>query len=854
MLKQALAHHEAGRLRDAETLYRKLLRREPNNADVLHLLGVLTHQTGDNRQAIGLIERAIARKPRVAVFHSNLANALWQERSLAAAEASCRRALALDPELPEAHLNLGNALWGQGRAEEAVVAYRAALARRPDSVDAHSNLGGALRDLGRLDEAAAALERALALDPDCAEAHMTLGVIRRVQGRPAEAIRHGQSALRANPDDADALCNLGVALRDAGDLAGAVTVLERAIALRPDFPEAHNNLGTALQARGEADAALVHYERALALRPDYPEALNNLGNAHHRRGRSAEALAAFDRALALRPDDAEALSNRGNVLVTLCRCEEAIESCQRAVALRPDFGEAWSNLGNAQGAAGRHDEAIQSHRRALALRPQRPETHNNLGATYNALGWFQDAVAAFEAALALQPDYADAHSNRGHALAGLGRISEAVAAFRQAIALREDAATSHSNLIFTLDLDPAATRASLFAEKRCWNDRYARALTAAAAPHANDRDPERRLRVGYVSADFRYHSAAVVFAGVLFNHDRDRFDLACYSAVARPDDMTERLRARADLWRSTVEMSDEELAAQIRADGVDILVDLSGHSAGNRLLVFARRPAPVQVTAWGYAVGTGLDAIDYFFADGVTVPPEARVHFSEEVVYLPSIVCYDPPPWAPAVAPAPAREPGAITFGCFNRLSKITPAVIDLWARILRARPASRLLMKFNGLEDPAQRGRILAAFAEGGVDAGRVELLGGSPQAEHLATYARVDLALDPFPHGGGVTALEGCWMGVPAVTLTGDRIVGLLGPSFLTTLGLSDFVATTPDAYVEIAVRAAGDIDRLAALRAGLRERMRASVLCDHAAYTRAVEAAYRAMWRRWVERQPA
>ncbi len=854
MLTEALAHHQAGRLGDAEALYRKLLRTRPNHPQALHLLGVLASQMGHHAEAIGLIRRAIAGEPGVAAFHSNLANALWHERDLPGAEASSRRALALDPDLPEAHLNLGNALWAQGRPEEAAAAYRAAVARRPDSLDAYNNLGAVLRDLGRLDEAAAALEYALALDPDFADAHNNLGVIRRAQGRTADAILHYRRALSVDPDDTDALCNLGAALKDTGDVDGAVDALDRAVARRPDFAEAHNNLGTARQAQGDFDAAAVHYERALALRPGYAEAHNNLGNARLAQGRPAEALGDFQRALLLRPDYAEALNNRGNVFTELCRYDDAIASCQQALALKPGFAEAWSNLGNAQAAAGRHRDAIDSHRRALALRPQFAEAHNNLGTTENALGRFQDAVAAFDVALALRPDYPEAHSNRGHALSGLGRMSDAVAAFRRALALRPDYPAAHSNLIFTLDLDPGATRASLFGEKRRWNDRHARALTTTAPSPTNDRDPERRLRVGYVSADFRYHSAATVFAGVLLEHDRDGFDVVCYSAVARPDGMTERLQAAATLWRSTIGMSDEALANRIRADRIDVLVDLSGHSAGNRLLAFARKPAPIQVTAWGYAVGTGLDAMDYFFADAVTVPPEARAHFSEEVVYLPSIVSYDPPAWAPAVAPGPARTPGAVTFGCFNRLSKITPEVLEVWARILLRLPASRLLMKFNGLEDAAQRARILAVFAGRGVDAARIELVGGSPQAEHLAAYGRVDVALDPFPHGGGVTALEGLWMGVPAITLAGDRVVGLLGPSFLTTVGLHDFIATTADAYVDIAVRVAADIGRLAELRPGLRDRMLASPLCDHAAYTRAVEAAYRAMWRRWAKDRPA
>jgi predicted O-linked N-acetylglucosamine transferase (SPINDLY family) len=367
-------------------------------------------------------------------------------------------------------------------------------------------------------------------------------------------------------------------------------------------------------------------------------------------------------------------------------------------------------------------------------------------------------------------------------------------------------------------------------------------------PHDNAADPERRLRIGYVSADFRHHSAAVVFGPVILAHDRDAVEVVCYSGVIEPDDATARFRDAATLWRDTAGLSDDTLAARIRDDRIDVLVDLAGHSAGNRLLVFARKPAPIQVTAWGHAVGTGLDTMDYFFADRVVVPPEARGYFNEAVIDLPSLVCYDPPREAPAITPLPALTRGFVTFGCLNRQSKVSPEAVRLWAAILGALPDSRLLMKDEAFNETATRARLLAQLVSRGIDAGRVDFRGGSPRLEHMAVYGEVDLVLDPFPHGGGVSALEGLWMGVPMVTLLGERVPARMGASFLSTLGLAELVAPTPQRYIDIAVEHARSPERLAGIRAGLRARMAGSILCDHDAYCRSVEGAYRAMWKRW------
>ncbi len=598
---------------------------------------------------------------------------------------------------------------------------------------------------------------------------------------------------------------------------------------------------------GEAEAL---YRRILGAEPAHADALHLLGVLTHQAGDNEQAVELIGRAIALNAGFADYHSNLGHALWELGRHGQAEASCRRALGLREAYPEAWNNLGNALWAQGRLEEAIASYERALGLRPEYAEAHNNLGNVLRGQGRLAEAEASYRQALGLQPDFADAWSNLGMVLRVQGQLGEAIACYHRALEIDPDNAGIHSNLIFALDFDPATTAAAAFAERRRWNDRHARRFASPVSHHGNDRTPDRRLRIGYVSADFSEHSAAAVFAPVLFRHDRERFDVVCYSGVARPDAATARFHAAAALWRPIAGLPDDAVARLIREDGIDILVDLSGHSAGNRLLVFARKPAPVQVTAWGHALGTGLDAVEYFFADRVTVPAKARRYFSERVVDLPSLVCYNPLRATPDAGPLPALQQGYVTFGCLNRRSKMSDDVLDLWSRILSALVASRLLVKDEAFNTEATRQCLRERLGARGVAAERLTFLGGSSRWEHLAAYARVDLVLDPFPHGGGVTALEGLWMGVPMVTLCGERIPARMGASFLSTLGLDDFVAATPEGYVELALRHAHDLPRLARLRSGLRDRMRRSVLLDHATYTRAVESAYRAMWRRWCD----
>jgi predicted O-linked N-acetylglucosamine transferase (SPINDLY family) len=606
-----------------------------------------------------------------------------------------------------------------------------------------------------------------------------------------------------------------------------------------------------LQAGRRAEAA-AGYEQALALAWDLPEAHRNLAAALAGLGRGAEAAERLQIAVALRPERADWLGELGSVLAGLGRGEAAIACFRRAIALAPDLAEAHARLALALAEAGEGEAALAAFRKVVTLRPERPESHYNLGNALRAAGKPSEAADAFRRAVALRPAFGEAWNNLGSALRDCGEIAEAVAAFERAVALLPAATSVRSNLLCALQYDPRQTPASLLAAHRAYG-----ALFPPAPPPAfpNPRDPARRLRIGFLSPDLRAHPVGYFLQPVLPALDRAAIEVTCYHDRGRADAVTEALRAAADRWRDTAGSSPEALEATIRADAIDILVDLAGHTAGNRLPALARRPAPVQVTWAGYVGTTGLSQIDWLLSDGVESPPGAEAFAVERIHRLPDgYVCFAPAAGAPPVQAPPLLASGQATFGCFNNLAKITDGVLALWGRLLAAAPGARLLLKGHGLGEAATRARLAARAGAAGIAPERLLLEGPAAVAEMLAAYQRVDVALDPFPYSGGLTTLESLWMGVPVVTLGGLTFAGRHSMTHLTQAGLPELIADGPDAYVQLAAGLAADGTRLAALRAGLRGRLAASPLCDGRRFAGHLEAAFRGMWAAWCAAAPA
>ena len=695
---------------------------------------------------------------------------------------------------------------------------------------------------GRFAEAEGLYRQVLAVDPRHAVSLNLLGMIALQLGRDANAVEFLRKVIAVQPSFPDAHFNLGIALKNLGRLEDSAAAYRAAIGETPGNYKAHSNLGAVLYRLGRHAEAASSYRRTVALKADLASAYYNLGLALDALGNSEDAAAAYRQAIALAPDYAEAHADLGIALKKLGRLGDAAAAIRRAIALRPDFSEAHSNLGAVLFNLGQLEEAVASYRKAVALNPNAAEAHANLGGALKEMGRLGEAASACRRAVALKPSDAAAHYNLANALLDSGKQDEAVAAYRQSVALDSSFPEVHSNLLRAMHYSMQYSRQNILAEARKYAARFAPSVPGRFTAAVKK---SRRLRIGYVSGDFRIHSVSSFLTRVIPAHDRESVEVFCYSNHPLSDGVTEQLRAASDSWRSLVGVTDQEAAQAIRRDGVDILVDLSGHTANNRLPLFAMKPAPVQVTWLGYFGTTGLTEMDYILADRFVLPEAHEQTYTETVIRLPgSYLCFTPPDLDIAIGPPPLAANGFATFGCFNNCAKITPEAVALFARVLTRVPGSRLLLKASSLADETVGRDLLSRFAARGIGAERLLLEGPSPMAAYLAAYNRVDVALDPLPFGGGTTTAQTLWMGTPVVTLRGETWVGRISESILTVIGHAELVANSPNEYVEIAANLAGDPPLLSALRRGLRERLESSALCDGAKFTRNLEEAYRRM----------
>jgi predicted O-linked N-acetylglucosamine transferase (SPINDLY family) len=658
-------------------------------------------------------------------------------------------------------------------------------------------------------------------------------------GRMAEAEAVCRQILAGDPRHAAALHWLGVIALRAGRVGDAVTLIERAVGRESKDPIYRINLALAQQAAGNLDAAMANLHAALSIDPRSAEAHNNYAVLLERLGRGEDARAHWFSAVNLDPTYAAAYANLGASLQRAGELRPAIGALHRAVQLEPRDATAQNNFANAMKDVGMTGAALAAYDVAVRLRPDYADAHFNRANLLQQLGRLDEAVTGYESAIRLAPDFAGALNNLANALKRQGRLAESLAASRRAVAAEPTNAAYQSNLCLNLHYSPRETPHTIAAELRRWRERHADPLKSHAFRHDDvDRDPDRRLRIGYVSAELHDHMTSYYLLPLLEHHDRDAFEVFVYASVHKPDAVTARLAAAADVWRDVARVSDADLAKLVREDRVDVLIDLGLHTGGSRLLAFARKPAPVQVSWLGYPGSTGLDSIDYRLTDRFLDPPDVGDVFGgpERLEHLPDCFwCYTPPPEAPE---AVARSPrAAMTFGCFNACYKVNDDVIELWSRVLRAAPGSRMqvLAPAGSTRDGA-----LGTFETHGVSRDRVEFVAPRDRRGYFELYHGVDVALDTFPYNGHTTSLDALYMGVPVVTLMGDSPVGRAGMSQLYNLGMPQWAATTSEAYVTLAISASAERG------AALRQRMRASSLMDAPRFTRGVEAALRRAWR--------
>lgn len=799
-LQQAISAHRLGQLREAYRLYCLILQAQPNHPDAHHNLGAMALQHG--KAALGL--------PHF--------QAAWQAR----------------PDYPQYWQSYANALIEAGQFDTVrqLLAHPIPPAVPPDAVQA--------------------LARRIPAAPIAAgqgpEQTLQALVPLFTQGRYAELESPARELTLRHPQYGLGWKLLGAALKLQARSAEALGPMQQTVALLPGDPENHNNLGGTLSDLGRLAEAEACFRYAIQLSPRYADAHFNLGNTLRAMGRHDEAVACYRSALDIQPNNAAAHTNLGCTLIDLGQGQAAEASFRRAIEIAPNHAEALSNLGNTLRDAGRLAEAEAYQRQALKPDPNYATALCNLGAILHAQDRPDEALASLQRALAIKPDYVAALTNLGNALSVVGRLDEAETAYCRALQVKPDDVAAHSNRLFALNYHPDLGAADIFKAYQGYEQQCGSLQRNTWPMHTNDRTLPRRLRVGYVSPDFRQHSCRHFLEPLLAQHDRAAVEVFAYAEYAVEDAMSQRYRSYVDHWVPTRGLDDDALAQRVRADGIDVLVDLAGHTTGNRLAVFARKPAPVSVSWLGYGYTTGLKAVDYFLTDAHTAPEGSENLFSETPWRLPVGWAYRPSEGMGNVSPLPALERGYVTFGTLTRRIRINHRTIAVWAQILQQVPHSQLVIDSSSFTHAFAQDLLRQEFAAHGISAERLHLGCHTPPWD---TLRGIDIGLDCFPHNSGTTLFETLYMGVPFVTLAGRPSVGRIGSAILRAVGHPEWIANTEDNYVQRACTLAADLPKLAAVRASLRAEMARSPLMDEASFARSVEAAYQSMFQRWATR---
>jgi protein O-GlcNAc transferase len=808
LMARAKSLMNQGMLDGADALFGFAVSEPSVLAEAMHYRGIIAMSKGLNEKAKQFLGISLAADPNSPAPHTNMGTILLQEEKLDVALAAYEAALTLDPAQPLALIGSAKVYERLGLFELARTAYELARA----AIGVNEELSA---DIARLDGLASEPTGAAsdAASPYLLHAMMNAGNRSLAAGHAERARAYFQSILLLAPTHAQALHALGAMELAAGDLDAAERHLDDALNAMQGLIAAHVTLSEVLLARGDKDGATKRLEHALRLAPGdaslhatYAATLNSLG-------RIDDSIAHFEQALRLDPQQpAEVFETLGQALLSQDRLDNA--------------------------------EVCLTH--AAALNPHSPGIFCALADLASRNGAVAKARDYLEKAFALNPDFPSAHLSLANIESTEGDAKAAIASYRRAIGYKGAPLETFSNLLLVQQYDHEATQQQLFADtveivgpiERDWPRLPAEAV---------DRNPDKLLRIGFVSQDFCQHSVGYFLTSVFRHHDKRRFELFAYSSRGKTDHYTRFFQGQSEFWRSTVNLSKQAIAEQIREDGIDILVDLGGHTNPN-VFLFAARPAPVQVSWLGFPDTTGLASMDYRLTDDLADPQTDERYTTETLWRLPQgFHCYAPLEELPAVSSLPALENGFVTFGCFNNFAKLNPLVFAAWSDILNALPSARLVLKSRHFTDAGIRAKCLENFARHGIGETRLELLELMSMKEHFLQYNRIDIALDTFPYNGTTTTCEAIAMGAPVVSMKGSRHAARVGESLLTQLGLEDLVSADPKAYAQTAIGLAGDLPRLAEMRAGLRSRLLSSSLSDGVGFTRRLETAFAAMWAR-------
>jgi len=846
--------YSQGKYQDSEEAALVLTRRYPAHGFGWKVLGALLQQKGHIKDAFSALLKAADLLPQDAEAQYNLANAYYDEHQLNRAEHYYLKSLKLDVKFAKAHYNLGSVYKDQAEFARAEASYRKALALIPANAHLYFNLGQVLSGQGKVAEAETSFLNALEIDQGYVDAYYQLSQVYQKLDEPVKAEICLRKVIDLKPDFADAYFNLANRLLVRQQWDEVVTLYTTSIALNPNSLAAHNNLGKTYRDMGRFAEAEACFRSAISIDAGYASAYNNLGITLRDLGRLEEAKSWLLQGIALNPESSKAFNNLGLVLKELGQTQEAEAAYRHALLIAPDYAPAYCNLGILLKSQLRFEEAEASMRAAIKLQPDFAEAYNNLSLVFKEQGRLTEARDSVLAALEINPAYLDALSNMGTIFMDQGRVQEAESYFRKALEVNPDYDRAYSNLLFCMTHNEEVDAQSLAMQHALYGQRFETPLKANWALHTNSKEPERVLQIGIVSADFRNHPVAYFIEPVLEHLAKNpQLALHAFSNSMTEDDVTQRLRSHFHHWHQVTPLLDSGLDEYIRGCGIDILIDLSGHTSGHRLLAFARKPAPIQASWLGYLGSTGLTAMDYYLTDRWWMPPgQLDDQFTEKLLRLPVYAPFLPAETSPPVHALPAQKNGYLTFGSFNRISKLSRNVIQAWSALLRELPDSKLIiaaMPVNG-----DRGQLASWFAEEGIDAERIMFHARSTMEDYLALHGQVDIALDTFPYNGGTTTWHAVWMGVPTLTIAGDMPQGRISTSILEQVGLEQFVATNKADFIEKAIYWADMLPALAEVRASLRTRFSHSPAGQPAVIADGLHQAFRTVWQRWCQDEPA
>lgn len=687
-------------------------------------------------------------------------------------------------------------------------------------------------------------------DPDHADALHLSGVVAYQIGKYSIAISMIIRAIRNCPANPYYHTNLGTVFQAVEQYEKAIQCYQKAIDINPDYAEAYYNMGNVLVARNEYEKAIHWYRNVLRILPNHLDAVYNMANCYKKLEQYHQAIDFYTKAIRINPDHSASHNNMGNAYMALNKKKKAAGCYKRALKIFPDFPEALYNLAQTYQRTGRVREALSLYQKALEHNPAYAAAYNNLGNIFQDLGMVNDAILCFQKALSAQPEFLEALNNMGNCFKDMGEIDKALRCYRTVLDINPDFIAAHSNLLYCMNFQEGQNAKQLFQQHQAWALQHTSTLKRIIPLKGTDQSSDKHLRIGYISPDFRQHPVTHFIEPLITGHDRSSFTIYCYSDVDNSDPATERIKSGADAWRDIAGESDQRVAEQIQKDSIDILIDLAGHTANNRLTLFARKPALIQISYLGYPNTTGISEMDYRITDSWADPPGKTDHlYSEKLLRLPSgFLCFTADEAIPVASETPSCRSGRITYGSFNQPAKITHEVIRVWSEILSRVQHSQLVLKSKIYCDTMVQKWTRDQFVEYGIMPERIKLLEHHlSHAEHLNSYQHIDIGLDPFPYNGATTTCEALWMGVPVIVLAGESHVSRVGVSLLNSIGRPELIADSMDEYIQKSVSLGNDPTRIQEYRNRLRSAMRNSGLTDRKTFCASFEKILKKIWQK-------